>query len=118
MRAIATFNECVFSVCSPYLIGIQHDNAPSHFTEDDPQWVNLVQNDPYFRFSLKQQPPNSPDTNVLDLGFFASIQSMQWGQEPQTTIDGLIASVTAAFIRYDPKVLDRIWLVEPPGFYE
>jgi hypothetical protein len=91
-------------------ICIQHDNAPSHFSHDEPSWRRLVESDNNWRFELREQPPNSPDTNVLDLGFFAMIQSMQWGQAPATTIDGLIASVVAAWDWYDPKVLDRIWL--------
>ena len=38
------------------------------------------------------QPPNSPDFNILDLGFFNSIQSLQQ-QKRMTDIDELITAV-------------------------
>jgi hypothetical protein len=47
---------------------------------------------------------------VLDLGFFASIQSLQWTQEPATTIEGLIAVVQKVWDEYDPVKLNRVWL--------
>jgi hypothetical protein len=91
-------------------IAIQHDNAPSHFREDDPAWIAMVNTEVNWRFKLDEQPANSPDTNVLDLGFFASIQTMQWGLEPATTIDGLIANVIRAWENYPARTLDRVWL--------
>jgi hypothetical protein len=91
-------------------IGIQHDNAPAHFTSDDTSWKALQEEEVNWRFHLKEQPANSPDTNVLDLGFFASIQSMQWRKEPVTTIDGLIVLVLDAWDAYDPRTLERVWI--------
>jgi hypothetical protein len=61
-------------------------------------------------FQLIGTAANSPDTNVLDLGFFASIQSIQWSQEPAYTIDGLIVNVLLAWQKYEAKTLDKIWL--------
>jgi hypothetical protein len=81
----------------------QHDNALSHFQEFEPSWMELVANKYNWRFYLKQQPPNSPDTNVLD---FTSIQSMKWGLERETTIDR-IATIQSAWDQYNPKVLDQ-----------
>ncbi|GJQ67041.1 hypothetical protein Trydic_g21946 [Trypoxylus dichotomus] len=40
----------------------------------------------------KPQPPNSPDWNVLDLGVFNAIQSLQH-QTPSKTLDQLIDCV-------------------------
>jgi hypothetical protein len=91
-------------------INIQHDNAPVHFHEQDPTWRELVEAETLYDFRLSEQPANSPDTNVLDLGFFASIQSIQWSQEPAYTIDGLILNVMLAWQKYEAKTLDRIWL--------
>jgi hypothetical protein len=51
-------------------IGIQHDNAPSHFKGDDPRWQAATNQELVWRFYLKEQPANSPDTNVLDLVSF------------------------------------------------
>ncbi|CAM9100752.1 unnamed protein product, partial [Laminaria digitata] len=54
------------------------------------------------------QPPNIPDCNILDLGFFNSIQSLQDRTTPRT-IDELIAEVNTAFQAQTPEVLGRVW---------
>ena len=59
---------------------------------------------------LAEQPPNSYDTNVLDLGYFRALQSHSWQLEPATTIDGLIANVEQAWNEYDPHALNRVFL--------
>ena len=62
-------------------VGLQHDNAPVHFSEDEPALVEAAQsanNDERWAFHLKEQPANSPDTNIHDLGFFNSLQSPHW----------------------------------------
>jgi len=41
---------------------------------------------------LKNQPPNSPDLNILDLDFFNTIQSLQYEKAPGG-IDELIVAV-------------------------
>jgi hypothetical protein len=92
------------------LIGIQQDNAPSDFTHRDLRWQDAINREAGWSFHLKDQPPNSPDTNALDLGFFASIKSMQWGMEPATKIDTLIERVKRAFNLYDPHTLDKVWM--------
>ncbi len=59
---------------------------------------------------MREQAANSPDTNINDLGFFASLSADYWQQTPATNIDELIANVNRAFEEYDPKKLNRIWL--------
>ncbi|CAN0029650.1 unnamed protein product [Pylaiella littoralis] len=54
------------------------------------------------------QPPNSPDTNILDLGFFNSIQSLQDRTTPRT-VDELIAEVKRAFDAQAPATLGKVW---------
>eukprot|EP00977_Amphora_coffeiformis_P019360 scaffold7181_cov146-Amphora_coffeaeformis.AAC.3 len=61
-------------------------------------------------FHLVEQPPRSPDTNVLDLGFFASLQARAWKLKRAKDIDGLIDNVLKAWDDYDPITLNRIWL--------
>ncbi|KAF0709244.1 hypothetical protein AaE_012926, partial [Aphanomyces astaci] len=60
-------------------IKLQHDNAKAHVTHTDAKL--RVTFEEYRRhgwsFELAPQPPNSPDTNILDLGFFAAIQALQ-----------------------------------------
>lgn len=91
-------------------IGIRQDNPNTHIDPMDPQWIQAKDSHPKFKFYMKKQPPNSPDTNILDLGFFRSLQALQWQQPPATTIDGLIANVMAAWEQYDPVLLNKIFL--------
>ncbi|KAK8636943.1 hypothetical protein V6N13_064376 [Hibiscus sabdariffa] len=69
-------------------IFIQKDNAKPHIDIDDEQFLQAASLDG-FNFQLFFQPPNSPDLNVLDLGYFRAIQSLQH-QESPTTIDELV----------------------------
>jgi hypothetical protein len=74
---------------------IQQDNAGPHISTEEFQ--NLcVGGDQSWDIRLTNQPPNSPDFNVLDLGFFNTIQSLQYQSSPKT-IDELIVAVENAF---------------------
>jgi len=55
-------------------IYIQFDNARLYLGEEDV--IDDLHKDG-FQISFKFQPTNNPDMNVLDLGFFTSIQSLQ-----------------------------------------
>jgi hypothetical protein len=57
-------------------IRIQQDNAPAHIKPDDPLF-HAAAAASGLTIQLYNQPPNSPDTNINDLAFFASIQSLQ-----------------------------------------
>ena len=52
------------------------DNATLHATKDDPAWIK-AKKAWVFDIQLVRQPPQSPDTNVLDLGIWNSLQSIQ-----------------------------------------
>ena len=54
--------------CEQAPIFIQQDNAPSHLKVDDPIFCEAAKQDG-FDIRLICQPPNSPDFNILDLGF-------------------------------------------------
>jgi hypothetical protein len=56
-----------------------------------------------------QQPANSPDMNVLDLGFFNSIQSLTDCGSPETIKD-LIYNVEKEFEELDKANLNRVFL--------
>ena len=49
-----------------------------------------------FDIPIKPQPPNSPDTNVLDLGLFRSIQTKQH-ENTANTMEQLRDNVEAAY---------------------
>ncbi|KAF0733705.1 hypothetical protein Ae201684_009277 [Aphanomyces euteiches] len=65
---------------------LQQDNATPHRSVTDAE-LELVSTDGW-TFVVRRQPPNSPDLNVLDLGFFASIQSLQL-KKVSRTVDEL-----------------------------
>jgi hypothetical protein len=56
--------------------------------------------------NLFDQPPNSPDLNVLDLGYVAAIQALQQKQQ-QRTVDDLIAVVDYSFLNLKPVTLAK-----------
>lgn len=87
---------------------LQEDNAKPHTLEGDPDVaLELVKDG--FDMRMKRQPPNSPDFNVLDLGFFRAIQSLQHQQE-QNGIDGLIAATTKSFTELESFKLNNVFL--------
>uniref|UniRef100_A0A453NEX0 Uncharacterized protein n=1 Tax=Aegilops tauschii subsp. strangulata TaxID=200361 RepID=A0A453NEX0_AEGTS len=55
------------------------------------------------------QPPNSPDTNILDLGWFASIQAMFHRKMPKTLAE-IVQKVNQSLAEYPHQKLNRIWL--------
>ena len=84
-----------------YPIYIQQDNAPAHIAANDPDFLNVASLEG-FNFMIRNQPPNSPDFNVLDLGFFRALQSAQH-QYVAKDLDDLIASVNMAF-EFMPRI--------------
>ena len=64
-------------------IFIQQDNAPSHLKVNDPQFCEIAKQDG-FDIRLICQPANSPDFNILDLGFFRAIQAIQYEKNAKT----------------------------------
>ncbi|ETV70600.1 hypothetical protein H257_13975 [Aphanomyces astaci] len=64
---------------------LQHDIATPHASVTDADLASVYTND--WTFAMRRQPPNSPDFNVLDLSFFASIQSLQYKKISRTVND-------------------------------
>ncbi|GMF24317.1 unnamed protein product [Phytophthora fragariaefolia] len=87
---------------------IQQDNATPHVPPSGPEVVAAGTADGG-NIRLLFQPPNSPDLNVLDLGFFASIQSIQYRQQTRG-IENLIRAVTDAFEGTSITTLDNIFI--------
>ena len=78
-------------------IFIQQDGARNHICEDDEQFNNaLMEQD--INAKLYMQTLNSPDINLLDLGFFRAIQSFN-DASPKNE-EELIQSVTEAYDNY------------------
>ncbi|KAJ1270982.1 hypothetical protein BS78_06G093700 [Paspalum vaginatum] len=89
-------------------IFIQQDNAPTHLKVDDPQFCEVAKQDG-FGIRLICQPANSPDFNILDLGFFRAIQAIQY-KKGAKTLNDLIPAVEQAFLEYCPKRANRIFV--------
>ena len=89
-------------------IWIQQDSARTHLPVDDEQFAIAVAQTG-LDIRLMNQPPNSPDMNCLDLGFFASLQSLTY-KLPCRNMDELIDNVEKEFEKYDPHTLRRVFL--------
>jgi hypothetical protein len=89
-------------------IWIQQDNAPTHVLVNDEQFAYAVAQTG-LDIRLVNQPADSPDMNVLDLGFFASLQSLAYTTN-STDMDELIANVEKTYWDYDPTSLRNVFL--------
>jgi hypothetical protein len=89
-------------------IKIQQDNARPHVSNDDPTTEAELSKDGRV-IELVSQPPNSPDMNVFDLGFFRAIQSLQH-QVHQKGINDLISATINAFQDLHWQKLTNIFL--------
>jgi hypothetical protein len=87
---------------------VQQDNAGPHIAPDDQDFIEAVE-DSGWSVNLEFQPPNSPDFNINDLGFFKAIQSICQEDVPRN-VDELIHSVTQAYAQYPAERLNNIWL--------
>ncbi|KAH7866783.1 hypothetical protein Vadar_024892 [Vaccinium darrowii] len=89
-------------------IYIQKDNARTHVHPLDADFIEAASKDG-FNICLSFQPVQSPDMNVLDLGYFRVIQSLQHQQAPKT-IDELDHVVEKSFEDLSSDCLNRVSL--------
>ncbi|XBJ06018.1 hypothetical protein VPH35_024697 [Triticum aestivum] len=89
-------------------IYVQQDNAKTHIPLDDPEFVAAAQAEGW-DIRLTCQPPNSPDLNILDLGFFAALQALFQKLSPGS-IEGIVLKVQQAFDEYPAERSNRIFL--------
>ncbi|KAF0756484.1 hypothetical protein AaE_004611 [Aphanomyces astaci] len=86
---------------------LQHDNATPHGAITDSE-LAAVSTDGW-TFVMRRQPPNNPDLNVLDLGFFASIQSLQY-KKMSRSVDDVVRHTMEAFDELNHEKLDNVFL--------
>ncbi|GJR57485.1 hypothetical protein Tco_1499647 [Tanacetum coccineum] len=89
-------------------IFIQQDNAKPHIDVNDDEFLQEASRDG-FDIRLCFQPPNITDLNVLDLGFFRAIQSLQ-EQESLRTTDELVYVVQTDFKKMPSHDLNNVFL--------
>ncbi|CAD6272331.1 unnamed protein product [Miscanthus lutarioriparius] len=89
-------------------IWIQQNNAPSHLPADDVEFARAVALTG-LDIRLRNQLTNSLDMNCLDLGFFASLQSLT-DRTTSKDMDELIQNVIMEYENYNPIILNRVFL--------
>lgn len=90
-------------------IVVKHDNAPPHKKIDQNSLLAAGATSDGFNISFMLQPPDSPDSNVLDLGFFAAIKLHQYHESP-TNIHELIFAFEQRFEEMPCDKLTNVFL--------
>ncbi|KAL6563295.1 hypothetical protein OROHE_005882 [Orobanche hederae] len=93
---------------SPKRIIIQQDNAKPHLHVNDLDFIAAATQDGW-DIQLRCQPPNSPDLNVLDLGFFRAIDSLK-DQKASRNLKELLGHVQEAYDELHAQTLNKVWL--------
>ena len=88
-------------------IQLQQDGTKSHILDDDEEFKEVV-DDIGLSVTVYTQSPNSPDTNILNLGFFRVIQS--FNDDCPANEEELIKSVEKAYGEYPMRKLNHVWL--------
>ena len=87
---------------------VQQDGASSHTGKNNPEILNSAGMGRGWMVELVTQPAQSPDLNVNDLGFFASLKSRVWGINA-SSIDELVETIFQQYEEYDSATLERVW---------
>lgn len=88
---------------------IQEDNAPGHQSIRRRSNVEALAVQLGINMRMHAQPPNGPDFNILDLGFFRALQATRYTL-PRHNKDQLIDAVKQAFDRCPAVKLNRLFL--------
>jgi hypothetical protein len=91
-------------------IFIQQDNTKTHIDVNDPAFLETTQDDGW-DIRLTCQLPNSPDLNILDLGFFAGIQALFHKGVPNN-VKEIMSMVEMAYQDYPVDRSNRIFLTQ------
>ncbi|KAH7849597.1 hypothetical protein Vadar_020143 [Vaccinium darrowii] len=90
-------------------IYIQQNNAKPRIQGWDAEFLEAA-NQEGFDIRLLFQPQSSLDMNVLDLGFFRAIQSLQYQASPKIIVDELVHALEKSFEDLSPESLKRVFL--------
>ncbi|ETV94901.1 hypothetical protein H310_11552 [Aphanomyces invadans] len=89
-------------------VKIQQDNARPHVPPLDADVIAACKADGW-DMQVVFQPPNSPDMNVLDLGFFRAIQALQ-AEKYSSTVEEIVAATEAAWANVKMTTLNKNFL--------
>ncbi|CAN0106048.1 unnamed protein product, partial [Heterosigma akashiwo] len=99
-----------FANGQPKILYIQDDGAGAHGKlAEDPEFLAACTAGG-FHFQLRRQPSQSPDLNVLDLGFFNHLQSLTWRRKNFKSPEGLIKAVYRAWLDSPNEALNDVFL--------
>ena len=87
---------------------IQQDGAGSHIHQNDTEFKEACE-ELGISVRLMTQPAQSPDLNINDLAFFASMASLMKKRKPKTQLQ-LVEFVQQEYAQYCPTVLNKMWL--------
>jgi hypothetical protein len=89
---------------------LQHDGAKVHTGKGNTaHWPELLRElAPDLAIEVVVQPPQSPDLNVLDMGFFNSLQTLA-DEADKDTLAELLEEVEDCFWSYDPTTLEKVY---------
>jgi len=89
---------------------IQHDGASCHNGGGNQVKIREEAVKDGWNIRIETQPAQSPDLNLLDLGFFHSLKSQAAKvKHDARTVDDIISTVQIAYDQYYPHTLDSIW---------
>ena len=88
-------------------IFIQQDGAKNHIREDDKLFNDMLEENGV-NAELYTQSTNSPDVNLLALGFFRAIQS--FNDAVLRNEEELIEAVSDAYDKYPKEKINQTWL--------
>jgi hypothetical protein len=93
-------------------IRIQQDGAGAHIKPDDAIWLEYLEEMGLSKkVILFNQPANSPDLNINDLGLFNAIQAV-YNREVPRTYDDIITCVQRAYWEYPREKINRLFLTK------
>lgn len=89
---------------------LQHDfdRAKVHFKNSIQEDIDRKLHADGFNIKLKQQPAQSPDLSVLDLGFFNSLLKISTSIKDGGNLIAIVKSVENAFINYYSATLECV----------
>ena len=93
------------------IIRVQQDGAKSHIQPDDPLLLQGLQDlEIEDKVLIYTQPPNLPDVNINDLGFFRALQSLYYNKYTPENTQQILAAVEQAYDIFETTRINRIWL--------
>lgn len=87
---------------------VQQDGATPHTGHDASNKLTSGGREGGWDIRVFRQPAQSPDLNVNDLGFVASLKSRVWKKEYES-IDEMIEGIRVMFTKYDNCTFERVW---------